>query len=169
MTITARVTQAGTVTNTASVTARDQPDPDPTDNTASVTLTTQTIADLAITKTLTGSRDTGAGDDLHDRGDQPRAESGDRRERHRPVPGRSRRAGVDLRRRPGSSCAAASGTGNLATTVTLEAGDRATFIVTGTIAANATGLLVNTATVTVPAGALDPDTGQQHGDQFGDC
>ena len=52
LTITARVTQAGTVTNTASVTASDQPDPDLTDNTASVTLTTQTIADLAITKTL---------------------------------------------------------------------------------------------------------------------
>ena len=59
---------------------------------------------------------------------------------------------------PGSSCAAASGTGNLATTVTLEAGDRATFTVTGLIAANATGLLVNTATVTAPAGAVDPDT-----------
>ena len=55
LTITARVTQAGTVTNTASVTDSDQPDPDPTDNTATVTLTTQTIADLAITKTLTGS------------------------------------------------------------------------------------------------------------------
>ena len=51
LTITARVTQAGTVTNTASVTASDQPDPDLTDNTASVTLTTETIADLAITKT----------------------------------------------------------------------------------------------------------------------
>ena len=58
---------------------------------------------------------------------------------------------------PGSSCAAASGTGNLATTVTLEAGDRATFTVTGVIAANATGTLVNTATVTAPAGAVDPD------------
>ena len=69
---------------------------------------------------------------------------------------------------PGSSCAAASGTGNLATTVTLEAGDRATFTVTAVIAANATGLLVNTATVAAPAGAVDPDTGQQHGDQFGD-
>ena len=70
---------------------------------------------------------------------------------------------------PGSSCAAPSGTGNLATTVTLEAGDRATFTVTGLIAANATGLLVNTATVTAPAGAVDPDAGQQHGDQFGDA
>ena len=56
----------------------------------------------------------------------------------------------------GSSCAAPSGTGNLGTTVTLEAGDRATFTVTGLIAANAIGSLVNTATVTAPAGALDP-------------
>ncbi len=57
----------------------------------------------------------------------------------------------------GSSCAAASGTGNLATTVSLEAADRATFTVTGLIAANGTGLIVNTATVTAPAGAVDPD------------
>src|SRR4029077_8966644 len=54
LTITAHVTQAGTVTNTASVTGT-QPDPDLTDNTASVTLTTETIADLAITQSLTGS------------------------------------------------------------------------------------------------------------------
>ena len=54
LSITARVTQAGTVTNTASVTALDQPDPDLTDNTATVTVTTQTIADLAVTKILTG-------------------------------------------------------------------------------------------------------------------
>ena len=57
LTITARVTQAGTVTNTASVTASDQPDPDPSDNTASVTLTTQTIADLADHQDADGRRD----------------------------------------------------------------------------------------------------------------
>ena len=158
MTITARVTQAGTVTNTASVTASDQPDPDANDNTSTVTLTTQTIADLAITKTFTGSA----------------------------VPGRATTYSIvvtNLGPSPvtaasvtdlfpvalvaptwtcvadaGSSCAAASGTGNLATTVSLEAGDRATFIVTGLIAPNATGLLVNTATVTAPAGAVDGDT-----------
>ena len=56
----------------------------------------------------------------------------------------------------GSSCAAASGTGNLATTVTLEAGDRATFTVTGLIASSALGSLDNTATVAAPAGATDP-------------
>ena len=95
LTITARVTQAGTVTNTASVTDSDQPDPDLTDNTSTVTLTTETIADLADHQDLDGPRDTGAGDDLHDRGDQPRAQSGDRRERDRPVPGcaSSRRRG----------------------------------------------------------------------------
>ena len=53
--------------------------------------------------------------------------------------------------------------------VTLEAGDRATFTVTGLIAANATGLLVNTATVTAPAGAVDRRYHQQHGDQLGDA
>ena len=99
LTITARVTQAGTISNTASVTASDQPDPDPTDNTSTVTLTTATIADLAITKTLTGAAVPGLRDDLHDRGDQPRSQSGDRRERDRRVSACARCAGVDLRRR----------------------------------------------------------------------
>ena len=55
LTLTARVTQAGTVTNTASVTATINRIPDLTDNSATVTVTTETIADLAITKTLTGA------------------------------------------------------------------------------------------------------------------
>ena len=169
LTITARVTQAGTVTNTASVTASDQPDPDPTDNTASVTLTTETIADLAITKTLTGSTVPGRATTytivVTNLGPSPvtAASVTDLFPVALVAPAWTCTAD------PGSSCAAASGTGNLATTVTLEAGDRATFTVTGLIAANATGLLVNTATVTAPAGAVDPDTGQQHGDQFGDA
>ena len=157
MTITARVTQAGTVTNTASVTASDQPDPDPTDNTSSVTLTTQTIADLAITKTLTGSAVPGRATTysivVTNTGPSPvtAASVTDLFPVALVAPAWTCTAD------PGSSCAAASGTGNLATTVTLEAGDRATFTVTGLIAANATGLLVNTATVTAPAGAVDPD------------
>ena len=100
LTITARVTQAGTVTNTATVTASDQPDPDPTDNSSSVTLTTETIADLAITKTLTGTYGTGTRHELLHCGDQHRAESGDRCERERPVPGGPCRPSVDLHRRP---------------------------------------------------------------------
>ena len=157
LTITARVTQAGTVTNTASVTASDQPDPDPTDNTSSVTLTTETIADLAITKTLTGTAIPGLATTytivVTNTGPSPVTAASVTDVFPVALVAPAWTCTADA----GSSCAAASGTGNLATTVTLEAGDRATFIVTGLIAANATGLLVNTATVAAPAGAIDPD------------
>ena len=56
----------------------------------------------------------------------------------------------------GSSCAAASGSGNaINTSATLEAGDIATYTVTGTIAAGASGTLTNTANVAVPAWLID--------------
>ena len=157
LTITARVTQVGTVTNTATITAHDQPDPDPTDNSATVTVTTETIADLAITKTLTGPAIPGLATTytivVTNLGPSPvtAASVSDLFPVALVAPAWTCTAD------PGSSCAAASGTGNLATTVTLEAGDHATFAVTGTIATNATGLLVNTATVTAPTGATDPD------------
>ncbi len=158
LTLTARVTQAGTVTNTASVTASDQPDPDLTDNSATVTLTTETIADLAVTKTLTGSAIPGLATTytivVTNLGPSPvtAASVNDLFPAALVAPAWTCTADA------GSSCAAAAGTGTLATTVTLEAGDHATFAVTGTIATNATGLLVNTATVTPPAGAVDGDT-----------
>ena len=157
LTITARVTQAGTVTNTASVTASDQPDPDPADNTSTVTLTTETIADLAITKTLTGSPVPGLPVTytivVTNTGPSPVTAASVTDVFPVALVAPAWTCTADA----GSSCAAASGTGNLATTVTLEAGDRATFTVTGLIAASATGLLVNTATVAAPAGAVDPD------------
>ena len=169
MTITARVTQAGTVTNTASVTDSDQPDPDLTDNTASVTVTTETIADLAITKTLTGStvpgRVTTYAIVVTNLGPSPvtAASVTDLFPVALVAPAWTCTAD------PGSSCAAPSGTGNLATTVTLEAGDRATFTVTGLIASNATGSLVNTATVDRPGRRRRSRAGQQHGDQHRDA
>jgi uncharacterized repeat protein (TIGR01451 family) len=58
----------------------------------------------------------------------------------------------------GSSCGTPSGAGNIATTVSLEPGDDATFTVTATIASGATGLLVNSVTVAPPAGAVDGNT-----------
>ena len=58
---------------------------------------------------------------------------------------------------PGSTCGAASGTGNVATTVTLPAGGSATFSVVAPISPSATGTLVNTATVSAPAGVTDPN------------
>ena len=139
LTITARVTQAGTVTNTASVTASDQPDPDPADNTSSVTLTTETIADLAVTKTFTGSPVPGLAITytivVTNAGPSPVTAASVTDVFPIALVAPAWTCTADA----GSSCAAASGTGNLATTVTLEAGDRATFTVTGLIASSATG------------------------------
>jgi uncharacterized repeat protein (TIGR01451 family) len=57
---------------------------------------------------------------------------------------------------PAQSCGTTSGSGNVSTTVSLLNGASATFTVTATVAPNATGSLVNTATVTAPAGTTDP-------------
>ena len=56
----------------------------------------------------------------------------------------------------GASCNPAVGAGNINATVNLAVGEDVTFAVIGTVAPNATGLLVNTATVTAPAG-VDPN------------
>ena len=60
---------------------------------------------------------------------------------------------------PGSSCAATSGTGNLATTVDLLASGTAAYVVTATASLAATGSISNTATVAPPAGVADPVPG----------
>ena len=57
----------------------------------------------------------------------------------------------------GGACGAASGAGDIMTTVDLPAGASAVFAVTGSVAADATGTLVNTATVTAPTGTTDPN------------
>ena len=58
----------------------------------------------------------------------------------------------------GGTCTAA-GSGNLNDTVNLPAGGTVTYTANCTIAAAATGTLSNTATVAVPAGAIDPAPG----------
>jgi uncharacterized repeat protein (TIGR01451 family) len=58
----------------------------------------------------------------------------------------------------GSVCGAASGSGNINTTVSLPMGGSATFTLNGTVAANASGTLANTATVATPAGTTDTNT-----------
>ena len=58
----------------------------------------------------------------------------------------------------GSSCTAA-GAGDIADTVTVLAGGTLTYTATGTVDFGATGTLANTATVTAPAGVIDPDGG----------
>ncbi len=59
----------------------------------------------------------------------------------------------------GSSCAAAAGVNSINTAVSLLAGGSATFTVVAAVGPSATGSLVNTATVTTPAGAFDPNAG----------
>jgi uncharacterized repeat protein (TIGR01451 family) len=58
----------------------------------------------------------------------------------------------------GSSCGAATGSGNINTSVNLLTNGTATFTATGTLSRSATGTLDNTATVTPPAGVNDPNT-----------
>ena len=58
----------------------------------------------------------------------------------------------------GSSCGAASGSGDIATTVNLVSGGTATYTVSATLKSSATGTLSNTATVTAPAGVTDSPT-----------
>ncbi|MFN8486061.1 MAG: SdrD B-like domain-containing protein [Caldilineaceae bacterium] len=57
----------------------------------------------------------------------------------------------------GSLCNTANGSGNINATVNLPAGGSATFVLNGTVAADATGNLVNTATIAAPAGTTDPN------------
>src|SRR5581483_583762 len=59
----------------------------------------------------------------------------------------------------GASGFSASGSGNISDTVTMPAGSTITYLATGTISAGATGSLSNTATVTAPAGVIDPNPG----------
>src|SRR5262249_14535243 len=57
----------------------------------------------------------------------------------------------------GASCGTAAGSGNLDALGTLPAGTHATFTVSGTVPAGTTAALVNTVTVTPPAGVSDPE------------
>lgn len=57
----------------------------------------------------------------------------------------------------GSSCAAASGNVNINTTVSLLPSGTATFTVNTTVASTATGTITNTATVAAPSGSTDPN------------
>ena len=58
----------------------------------------------------------------------------------------------------GGSCAAPAGSGNIATTVNLPAGATAFFTATASIAPDAVGVLVNTASVAPAPGASDPSS-----------
>ena len=58
----------------------------------------------------------------------------------------------------GASCTA-SGSGSIADSVTIPAGSSVTYTVNASVSPSASGPLVNTASVAVPAGAVDPTSG----------
>lgn len=58
----------------------------------------------------------------------------------------------------GSSCAVASGTGSIASSVDLAPGGVATYTLVATVSDTATGSLVNTASIGLPSGITDPDS-----------
>ncbi len=62
----------------------------------------------------------------------------------------------------GSACGAASGSGNISTTVNLLVGGKATFSLTAKLSDTATGNLVNQATVTPPGGTTDNTPGNNN-------
>jgi uncharacterized repeat protein (TIGR01451 family) len=63
----------------------------------------------------------------------------------------------------GSSCANATGSGSISTTVDLLPSGRATFVVRVTVGNDAIGTVTNTASVVPPAGVTDPDPSNNTG------
>ena len=58
----------------------------------------------------------------------------------------------------GGVCSVPAGSGGINTTINVAVGATVTFMATGTVAPDAVGLLVNTATVAPPPGASDPSS-----------
>ena len=158
LSITARVTTLTTFTNTASRTAGNETDPNPANDTSSVSGTTALVADLSITKTdnqtlaIPGAPLTytitvqNAGPS--DVAGAPVSDT---------FPPPLTNASWSCTATPGATCGVPSGTGPIATTVDLPAGGAATFTATATVQPDATGTVTNTASVQAPTGTLDPD------------
>jgi len=149
----------GNLVNTATVTApQGVTDPNPGNNTSTDTNTPQPLADLAIIKTNNAATVTPGGQTtytirVNNNGpsavvNAPVADT---------LPAGLTNASWTCTASAGSSCGAANGTGNIATTVSLSPGGMATFTLTATVAVGQTAPIVNTATVTPPPGVIDPD------------
>ncbi len=153
----ARVDRDGSLVNTATKTAQDQPDPNAANDRASAAIGGLPVADLGITKTdnatsaVAGQQitytivATNAG---------PSAATG--ATVTDALPAVLTDASWSCVASAGSGCPAA-GVGDLAATVDLAVGGTATFTLSATVSPAASGALANTATVIPPAGATDPD------------
>ncbi|HEY6942292.1 DUF7507 domain-containing protein [Dokdonella sp.] len=160
LTVVADVDTDSGFTNTASLSAIDQTDPNPANNSASVVVTPIASADLSISKT-DGSTSATPGAAITytivagNAGPSPvtGASIVDT------LPADIAGASWTCVGTGGASCTSTSGVGDINTLADIPAGGSVTFIVTGTIASNATGTLANTATVAPPSGTTDPDNG----------
>ncbi|MGE0126744.1 MAG: DUF11 domain-containing protein [Blastocatellales bacterium] len=151
---------AGQVTNTATVAPPEGAvDTNLNNNTASDTDTLTPQADLSITKT-DGVTTVTAGTPLTYtivvRNNGPSTVNG--ATVTDPLSSKLGAASWTCAASAGGSCGAASGTGSISTTVNLMPNATATFTITTSVLSNATGSLVNTATVTSPGSVPDTAT-----------
>ena len=157
LSITARVTAAGSLVNAATRQSSAPVDPNPANDGDDVTSAPALIADLAVTKTP-GSPAVAAGEPVtwtivvtnNGPSDVAGASVTD------VVPAALTGVTWTCVASAGSTCVT-SGSGSIATTVSLAASGTATFSVGGLVAPSVTDLLANTVSVAVPAGTTDPD------------
>ncbi len=161
LTATVASTTTTDVTNTATV---EPPanviDSNPGNNTSTDTDTVSRNADLAVTKTNGGGTVVAGSPTTYKivvTNNGPSAVTG--AQVNDTLPAQLSNATWTCAASSGSSCGSANGSGNISTTVSLLPGGTATFTLTATVLANASGSVTNTATVTVPNGVTDPNGG----------
>ena len=158
LTLTGRVTEPGTLVNTATRQSSTPVDPNAANDTGTATLTSSVVADLSLTKTPSvpvAAAGTSFTWTVAVVNNGPSTAVGASVTDSFPVPF----TGVTwtCTASSGSRCTSPSGTGTIATTVDLLAGGSATFVATGLSAPVGSSPLVNVATVAVAAGTTDPD------------
>ena len=156
--LTGRVTEPGTLVNTATRQSSTPVDPNAANDTGTATLTSSVVADLSLTKTPSvpaAAAGTSFTWTVAVVNNGPSTAVGASVADSFPAPF----TGVTwtCTASSGSRCTSPSGTGTIATTVDLLAGGSATFVATGLSAPVGSGPLVNVATVAVAAGTTDPD------------
>jgi len=143
------------VVNAGSVTSKT-PDPSSTNNTATVTVDVTAKADLVMTKTVSGPTYVPGGKlaftvTVTNKGPDDVAGARVRDV----VPAQLDHVSWTCSA-VGGSCGSFSGTGSLDQLVDVTVGGRVVFTVVGTVGDSAPATMANTATVTPPAGTLDP-------------
>ncbi len=148
----------GTLSNTATVsTPSGVTDSNPADNSATDVDAVLAVADLSISKT-DGRTDALPGDTLTYTIDIANAGPSQALGAlvQDAIPAELSVASWTCLATAGSSCGATSGSGDIAERVDLDTGGSVTFTVTAVVRPDATGTVVNTATVEAPSGVSDP-------------